>query len=90
LCKYTIAGDNSFGRGCQFGGIRSIRCYGYYKLPQAAGAKLMVDLNWVEQSGDARADKGFHQVVDTFPAEFNVDCGGQQVKLKSIVFKPAE
>ena len=90
LFKYTIAGDNSFDRGCQFCGVKSVRCYGYYKLVQTPGAKLLVDLNWVEESGNARADKGLHQMVDKFPTEFNVDCGGEQVKLKNIVFKQAE
>jgi hypothetical protein len=90
LIKYTITGDSSFDRGMQFGGVRSIRCYGYYKLAQTPGAKMMVDLNWVEESGNARADKGLHQLVDKFPTEFNVDCAGEKVMLKSIVFKLAE
>ena len=90
LFKYTIAGDNSFDKGCQFGGIKSVRCYGYYKLAQTPGARLLVDLNWVEESGNARADKGFHQMVGEFPQTFDVECGGTKVTLKTIVFKQAE
>ncbi|MDD4891742.1 MAG: hypothetical protein PHU85_17625, partial [Phycisphaerae bacterium] len=86
LFKFTIAGDKEHKPGKQAGTLECIRLYGYYQLPQPAGAKLAVELNWEEKAGDQWLAKKYTRVIDKFPAEDMPDLGGEQVRLKSIVF----
>jgi len=88
--KYTIAGDKEHKPGKQAGTLEAIRLYGYYRLPQPEGVKLAVELNWEEKVADQWHPKKYGVVVEKFPTDLMPDLGGEQVRLKSIVFKQAE
>ena len=92
LFKYTVAGDKEHKPGKQAGTIEAIRIYGYYREPQPEGAKLAVELNWEEKAGEQWLPKSYGEVLDVskLPADLMPDLGGEQVRLKSIVFKAAE
>ncbi len=88
LIRFTLVGDNSFDDGKQYCGVNAIRLYGYYDLPQPDGARLKVDLAWTETAGQTSADKSRSLVVDNFPTTFDLTCGGDSVRLKSITLAP--
>ncbi|MCG3179071.1 MAG: hypothetical protein BIFFINMI_01402 [Phycisphaerae bacterium] len=87
LVRFTLAGDNSFDRGKQYCGVNAIRLYAYYDLPQPPGAKLGVDLAWTETTGEKTEDKSAHWDVTRFPTDFEITCGGQAAKFKSVLFR---
>jgi hypothetical protein len=70
-------------------GINQLRLYAFYRQPQAAGARLSVEIAWQEKTGDKWEDKRKSLVVDKFPTDFELDCGGEAARLSRLVMAPA-
>lgn len=87
LFRYTIRGDHEHKPGKQAATVPSIRLYAYYRQPQPDGAKLTVELAWQEKAGGKWADKKDVSTLDKLPADWTVNCAGDEVKLKSITFR---
>jgi hypothetical protein len=90
LVKFTIAGDSKHAPGLSYGGLDTLRLYGYYRLPQPPGVKVAVDLVWQEKTGDQWTDKHVRQVVEAFPFEFPLTASGQDARFKSVTFSLPE
>jgi hypothetical protein len=77
-------------RSGKYFSINSVRLYGFYREPQPAGTRLGVDFAWQEKSGEKWSDKKKSLVVDRFPHQFDVECGGEAARVSQIVMKSME
>jgi hypothetical protein len=90
LVRFTVRGDKSFGRGKQYGGINAIRLYGYYRLPQPAGARIDLTFAWAEQHDGKWQPRSVEKVIDAFPTTFPVICEGVKVRFMGLKMAPTD
>ncbi len=76
-------------RGSKYFSVGGVRLYAFYKQPQPAGAKLAVTVAWEEKTGDKWDKKERTFTAGKFPQDFELDCGGEAVKLERIEMTPA-
>jgi hypothetical protein len=71
-------------RNSKYFGISQLRLYAFYQQPQPEGARLAVELAWQEKTGDKWEEKSKSLIAGKFPQEFEIECGGEAVKLARI------
>ena len=82
LIKFDMA------RRSKYFGVNEIRLYAFYRQPQPAGAQLAVTFAWQEQDAQRWIDKKKSVIVNRFPYEFTIDCGGE-ARVRRIEMNPA-
>lgn len=76
-------------RRSKYFGVNAIRLYGFYEELQPADAKLALDFTWQEEHAHKWIEKKKSVLVDKFPYEFEVDCGGAAARPWHIEMTPA-
>jgi len=77
-------------RSGKYFSISAVRLYGFYRQPQPKDAKLGVELGWQEKIGGKWSDRSKKLVVENLPHEFDLECGGEEVRVARISLRNAE